>query len=284
MNIIYESAHQNTEALRLFTSDAVTRKNSLRIHHHVMIELSLILKGRGIYKAGDRTYSIEAGDIFLYRPNESHCITDIDEDGMTLLNLHIAPNYLYNTFQGAIGSDYIKILSINYNIGSNKLNDFLSASKTDEIRRLILKIKEEGENRQSDFLTVILNCVCNVMIEIARNFPEDPAQNNKKRSYRQVMSAIDYINAHCCEQITLANVAKSVGYSRCYCSDAFKNCLGMSVWEYICIKRIEKALTLIKTTDKNILDIATECGFNNTANFNKIFKKYTHMSPREFRK
>ena len=60
--------------------------------------------------------------------------------------------------------------------------------------------------------------------------------------------------------------------------------MGMSVWDYICIKRIEEALTLIKTTDKNILDIALECGFNNTVNFNKIFKKYTNLLPSTFRK
>ncbi len=284
MNIIYEHNLQNIEALRLFTSDAMPRRNNLRIHHHVMIELSLILKGKGLYKAGNRTYSIAAGDLFLYRPNEAHCITDIDEGGMTLLNLHIAPNYLYNTFPGAIGSDYIKILATNFNIGSNKLNEFLPEDEANDVRRLVLKIKDEGEKGQSDFLTVILNCVCNIMITIARSFPEDTSQNNKKRSYRQVMSAIDYINEHFCEQIALKDVADSIGYSRCYCTDAFKKCLGMSVWEYICIKRIEKALTLIKTTDKNILDIATECGFNNSANFNKIFKKYTHLTPHEFRK
>jgi AraC-like DNA-binding protein len=60
--------------------------------------------------------------------------------------------------------------------------------------------------------------------------------------------------------------------------------MGMSLWDYICIKRIEEALTQIKTTDKNILDIALDCGFNNTVNFNKIFKKYTNLSPSAFRK
>ena len=52
----------------------------------------------------------------------------------------------------------------------------------------------------------------------------------------------------------------------------------------IILKRIEEALSLIKTTDMNILDIALECGFNNAANFNKIFKRYTNVSPGRFRK
>jgi AraC-like DNA-binding protein len=60
--------------------------------------------------------------------------------------------------------------------------------------------------------------------------------------------------------------------------------MGMSIWDYISIKRIEEALTLIKTTDKNMLEIALECGFNNTVNFNKLFKKYTNVTPNFFRK
>ena len=60
--------------------------------------------------------------------------------------------------------------------------------------------------------------------------------------------------------------------------------MGMSLWDYLCIKRIECALNLIKTTDKNLLDIALECGFNNTVNFNKMFKKYTNVSPGSFRR
>jgi AraC-like DNA-binding protein len=86
------------------------------------------------------------------------------------------------------------------------------------------------------------------------------------------------------DDITLDDIAKKVSYSRCYFSSIFKKCMGMSIWDYICIKRIEEALMLIKTSDKNIADIALECGFNNAVNFNKLFKKYTNVTPNFFRK
>ena len=38
-----------------------------------------------------------------------------------------------------------------------------------------------------------------------------------------------------------------------------------------------------KSSD-SILDIAFKCGFNNTANFNKMFRKYTGRTPSEYRK
>lgn len=57
----------------------------------------------------------------------------------------------------------------------------------------------------------------------------------------------------------------------------------MTTWNYISIKRIEEALSLIKTTNLSILEIALSCGFNNTANFGKTFKKYTNLPPSSFR-
>lgn len=95
---------------------------------------------------------------------------------------------------------------------------------------------------------------------------------------------MNYIDEHFTENLTLEEIASEIGYNRCYFSSIFSKCMGMSVWDYISIKRIEDALTLIKTTDKSILQIATECGFNNTINFNKTFKKYTNLPPSSFRK
>jgi YesN/AraC family two-component response regulator len=106
----------------------------------------------------------------------------------------------------------------------------------------------------------------------------------EKQSYQRLIQAIKYIDTHFNENITLDVLADTIGYSRCYFSSIFKKCMGMSVWDYICIKRIEQALTLIKSTDKNIADIGLECGFNNAVNFNKLFKKYTNVTPSYFRK
>ncbi len=283
MDIIYELKQQGSEALRVSTSAALPRKNTIRIHHHIMIELSLVLKGNGVYKSSGRTYSIKEGDVFLFRPNEAHCITDIDDDGMAILNIHISPSYLYTAFPNALNSEYIKILVTSFNIDGNKINDFLPDPDMTEILSLFLMIKDECEKKQSDYLTSVINQICNILIKISRPYSDVPMEKGKKQSYQNVISAMSYIDQHFNEQLTLGEIADSIGYSRCYFSDIFKKCLGMSVWEYISIKRIEQALYLIKTTNKNILQIATECGFNNTANFNKIFKKYTHLSPHDFR-
>ena len=284
MKIIHEIQFNNVDALRLFTSEATPRRNNLRIHYHSLIEISLILHGSGKYKVNNNIYEINEGDIFFFRPNEAHCITDIDESGMELLNLHIAPYYLYTNLQNALNTNYIKLLASSFRLISNKINDTLNNEEINKIKSLILSIKYEFENQQSDYITLVNNYISAILILFSRKYNKQRFSQKEKQSYQKLLQTIKYIDLHYKENITLDLLAQNVAYSRCYFSTIFKKCMGMSVWDYICIKRIEEALSLIKTTDKNILDIALECGFNNTVNFNKIFKKYTNLLPSAFRK
>ena len=284
MKIIHEVQFNNADALRLFTSNAEPRKNNLRIHYHTLIEISLILRGKGLYKAGNAVYPIQAGDIFFFRPNEAHCITDIEENGMELLNLHIAPYYLYTNFQNALNSNYIKILAANFPLASNKINDTLPPEQIKNIETLIFSIRREFEQKRNDYVTLVNNYISTILILFSRSYKNNHFSQKEKNNYQKLLSAVKYIDTHYKENITLDLLAQKVAYSRCYFSSIFKKCMGMSIWDYICIKRIEEALTLIKTTDKNITDIALDSGFNNTVNFNKIFKKYTNVSPSSFRK
>ena len=284
MKIIYETRFNDSDALRLFTSNAKPRENLLRIHYHASIEISLIMSGNGKYRTNDAVYEIQAGDVFFFRPNEAHCITDIEQGGMELLNLHIAPYYLYKNLQNALSSDYTKILNSNFSLKSNKINDTVSTEQIQEIRRLFLSVRKEFEEKKGDFESFACNCISSILILFSRAYEIAGLPKEKRHNYQKLLCAIKYIDENYKENITLDMIAQQVAYSKCYFSSMFKKCMGMSVWDYIGIKRIEESLFLIKTTEKNITDIALECGFNNVVNFNKLFKKYTNVSPSYFRK
>ena len=59
--------------------------------------------------------------------------------------------------------------------------------------------------------------------------------------------------------------------------------MGHTFVEYLNNLRIEKAIELLRNTNKNITDISHQVGFNSIANFNKKFKDYTGQTPRKFR-
>ena len=102
---------------------------------------------------------------------------------------------------------------------------------------------------------------------------------------KSVRTAMDYINRHLPDELTLEEIAKRADMSPNYFSHIFKKTVGVALWDYITSKRIESAMTLItERPDRNMLDIAVDCGFNNTANFNKMFRRVTGMTPSKFRR
>ena len=94
--------------------------------------------------------------------------------------------------------------------------------------------------------------------------------------------AIDYINNHFTEHITLQDIAKKACMTETYFSTIFKKYNGISPWEYITIKRVEKSIFLIKNTDMTKLKIAEKCGFTSSSNFYKAFFKITGKTPSEY--
>ncbi len=63
----------------------------------------------------------------------------------------------------------------------------------------------------------------------------------------------------------------------------FKKHIGMTSIEYINNYRLEKASALLSSTDKSIMEISLDVGFNSVSYFNKLFKNKYKLTPKEFR-
>ena len=68
-----------------------------------------------------------------------------------------------------------------------------------------------------------------------------------------------------------------------YFSTLFKRQTGIQLRDYIVQVRIEKAKEFLNGTDKKIMEIAFESGYQDTAHFNRAFKKVVGMSPSQYR-
>lgn len=92
------------------------------------------------------------------------------------------------------------------------------------------------------------------------------------------------MDAHLTEDLTLEDIAQAAGLSRSYFSAIFRQLNGVTVWDYITRKRIELAMEYLRHGNLPITQIASMCGFNTIANFNRSFKLVTHCTPSQFRK
>ena len=103
------------------------------------------------------------------------------------------------------------------------------------------------------------------------------------KNNKLVKRATEYVHDHSAEKISLSNVAKTLGVTSPYLSMLFKHVTGLTFRDYLNKVRVEEAKRLLISTDYQIMEIAVACGFNDQSYFTKVFKKYTGLSPRNFR-
>lgn len=90
---------------------------------------------------------------------------------------------------------------------------------------------------------------------------------------------LDVIDSSASTGISLSKVAQMAGFSQSAFSRRFSKLYGVSFKRYIMIKKIEKAVKLLKTTELKVVDVAYECGFNSISGFYDTFKKITGTTP-----
>lgn len=84
--------------------------------------------------------------------------------------------------------------------------------------------------------------------------------------------------------VTVTHIADVFGYSEKYIGQLFKRAAKMSIKEYVNLKRLDRAVSLLSTTSLSVTDVSLFVGYNNVTYFNKRFKERYGVSPSKYRK
>lgn len=109
-------------------------------------------------------------------------------------------------------------------------------------------------------------------------------EEKEDQSTRPVRKAQAYVEEHYMEPVTLEEIARHVGLNETYLSSVFKKQTGKSLIDFLTHTRVRHAKELLIDHHKSINEIAEEVGFNDAKYFTKRFKKFTGVSPNEYRK
>lgn len=115
----------------------------------------------------------------------------------------------------------------------------------------------------------------------------DALENHKRRSQNAdslVGRAKKYIDEHISEDMSRESIAEHVALSENYLSKIFKRETGYSISDYLLMRRMARAKSLLIETARPVGEIAMEVGYSNSAYFIKMFKRETGKTPNEYRR
>lgn len=95
--------------------------------------------------------------------------------------------------------------------------------------------------------------------------------------------AISYIRSSYADDLTIADVADHAGFCTDYFNRLFRARTGFTVMEYVRFMRLSRAAVLLRSTSRDITDIAFECGYETHESFTRAFGSLYGRSPSEYR-
>jgi len=133
---------------------------------------------------------------------------------------------------------------------------------------------------QIEAMAELMSLVGNYIVESENKllFLASVNENNK------ILFAREYLEQNYQREISIAEISRGVYLSESHFSHQFKKAVGTSAVQYLNRFRTEKAKELLQSSTLNITEIAGKTGFKSLPHFNRIFRKFEHLSPSAFRK
>lgn len=247
-------------------------------HQHPEIELILQLKGKGICFIGNHIGDFQQGDIFLLGPNLPHEFRKEEKEiECSVMVIHFDKAFFGDPFWRLPESHEILQL-LDRSLSGFKLSPGYAPALAEAIRRL---------EHAYGFERIVLLCQCLSFISREKNkemlstFPDNgmEACNDDK-----INRVFEFTISHFQDPILLAEVASIANMSVSAFCRYFKRNTKKTYVEFLTEIRIGHACHSLVNTDKTILRIAYDSGFNTIANFNKSFLKFKGLKPSAYKK
>ena len=94
---------------------------------------------------------------------------------------------------------------------------------------------------------------------------------------------LDYINQHYTESLSLSTLATEYYLNFSYASSLFKKTTGQTFSEYLTELRMKRAKDLLADPAMSISEVGTQCGYEDSYYFSKVFKKRYGVTPSAYR-
>ena len=216
-----------------------------------------VAEGKIHCERDNKIYTLNKGDIFLYFPNDKQCLTTYPQDNTTIYWVH---------FMGDYADRLINDLYLSPGAYCNLYNP--------KIYETLNKLIDEYTKTPPYYEQVGIQKVIQLLTLLARSY------NKEEKVLLPEINKIIFDNPN----IKNSELAELYHISQSTLLRSFKKKFKMTLTEYRQSALINRAKDLLKNTTDTTVTIAALLEFDDVYNFYHFFKRYTGLTPSEFRK
>lgn len=240
---------------------------SYRAHWHTELELIYVESGSIWVCINNDRRKLVAGDLAISTSGDIHYYENHHDSQIILLIFK--PEFF------GLAADWPQPRQL--------ASSFFTHSEIEPIFKNILDaILLESRNRDNFYELFIKSKVLELSASILRYLPTKTLNNNQANNYsklRALQEILLYIENNFTEDISLQTIADLFKMDPFNLSKSFNSVTGRNLRTYINTLRVSKAKNLIKNTNKPLIEIAFECGFNSVRTFNRAYKNLNGVTP-----
>lgn len=273
---MFESIYSTTDGVKI---TAYYRKNwegyLMKPHRHPSMEIMYVVNGSTGMMADNDEFTMRSGSLILIDAGQTHAIRMQPDQRCRMLNLEF-------------GTDETEKSGLRKSaqVVSPQLNRFLQTPKPyivlEHAQGLYHALQDViFERDRADGDEVYQLSFWGLMAKIARAYEQGRKEQSSREGY--VDRATDYMYRHYDEKVAVSDIAACVCLSENYFQRLFKSVSGQTPMECLLDIRLEKAVTLLQSTDIVLGEIPDYIGIRSKQYFYQSFKKKYAMTPKAFR-
>lgn len=282
MNSIEIAAHRPLEATLPAHGVSVLESHHARdfqmeMARHDFFQLLYVLRGAGVLHCEApravpreaRQFSLQSGDVALLPPDTWHGIEDGKEAPLSIYAVNFAPHFLHLLPQLLPEPRRLR-------------RPILQSATPSLLRRLLL----EQTVRKEGFEAMMSGLGLELLTLVARSIqsPALPLADKNLDALARVHAYHLELERAFYRSEPLDSVAARLGISRRQFTELFRRVAGDSWLKVVRRLRVQHAQKLLRESERTVLAIAFECGFEELSNFYRAFKTEAGCSPDQWRK
>lgn len=260
----------------------------VRWQWHNELEIDYVRSGEAIFEIGEETVRVSAGSAVLVNGNHIHSIHSEQPEKCVILSILFHPDFIFDSSESFLSLKYKEPILTNPDF---KFVTFTPASPWGKRGiECINAIINTNLHKNHGYELLTRSYLCNLWIQLlekdAQEMQTKTASVLSVLDEDRVKQAILYIHANYAKPLTLDDIAESIHVSKSECCRCFKRSMRLTPFEYLMKHRIFESARKMQRNEQaadSISSLASSVGFNNSSYYNKIFRKYLHCTPTEYR-